>query len=254
MESLLSTAKKISRLLPGIYLVLILYCFVSYWFISRPPVLSPLIAGLHSFIGDINELPLGEAWTLRYTLRIIRSPNAGLCLKDCIIFPPFSLREGRFVEFEVRSILICPGYQPRIKILFNNTVVADHPISYEWQTIRCAVPHFNRLLPCTLKLWFDMALSSEVSKSAEEVILQAVPGDDALEVWESDRWLRQDTFIKIDDLKIRKMADKLLVNEKEFFLNDMPIILAITPWAKFLSNSQWKDLPVAACRSIRVVR
>jgi hypothetical protein len=224
---------------------------VSYWLISKAPILSPLFAGVHSLIGDIKQLPLGENWTGRYTLRIVPSNGAGLCNKDCIIFPPFSLRKAKIMEVEVRFLLICPGYQPRIKISFNKTIVADQSIGYDWQTIKFSIPQYNSFIPYTLRIWFDMVSHSEVPKYEKETIIRAVPNRKDLDVLEFENWIRHKNWIEISGMKIER-TNNLIINEQEFSLEKWPLLIALTPWKSVLLGSQLRDISVAACRVVRV--
>lgn|GEM_PF-3007551 len=246
--------KRFKAVLLGIYLLLVSYCFISYWFISESPILSPVFAKLHSFVGDIKELPIGEKWTKRYTLRISPSNGAGLINKDCVVFLPFPARAGsRQIEIELRSLLVCPGYKSQVTILLNDDPIRVQPIGYNWQRIRMPLLSQRLFLPLFLILRFDMEKISDIPEYQHECIIQVFPDKDGLKVWESGEWKQQNEWKDLGGVRITRKAGILIIDEQKYALENWPFTVALTRWNSVLLRSQLQNVSIAACKVIRII-
>lgn len=254
MKNSLFTRKRTRFSLFIIYLIVSGYFALSYWFISDKPVISPFFAKLQYYIGNIEELPLGERWTSRYTLRVSSFGDTGLIGKSCVVFLPFSLKEEQHeIEVEIRSLVICPGYQTRMTVLINSKKILEQPIDYNWRTFQFPVPKQQVLLPTILSLRFDMIREYEIPEYRDELIAVAYPYERGLKVWEMQEWQQQDARLESGYVSIDRIDDAITINENLYIVQGVPLTIALTRWDSLLFRSLPIDHPLAACRIVRMI-
>ncbi len=247
-----STNVILKKILILVYLSIVVYFTIDYWFVSDKPIFNPLIARLSSIIYNINELPLGETWTKRYTLRVTPYNGAGLIEGNCVIFLPFSVQnKATNFEIEVRSLCICPGYETEIKVFFNDSLVCHQTVGYDWQVVSFIRPTQKFFIPAYLKLHFGMRKIDIVPKYDKEKIIRIYPEMENIQILNEGKWMSVDYSTLIRDSVIVDNAEKILyVYKQKLRFEGWPVIVVLTDWYSQTRLNYLFNAPIVACRSV----
>lgn len=244
-----------SRLLAVAYLGAAAWLFASYWLSWERPILRPLAATWTRHLGDVEALPLGEAWTRRYTQGIRQSAGAGLIEANALVFLPFpASTPPRKLEIELRSLFVSPGYRTEVTILINDKRAARVPVGHGWQTIEVDYQGSSGLGPPNLKLQFNMEKVGAVPRYSQAEVLRFEPDADGFSIWRSGTWEPGNAQSLDAPVRLERSGNAVTVGEERLTVEQWPLTVALAPWdsPRLRHPHLAVELPTVACRTIRI--